>query len=270
MRTLTPEKLTEYATEYGLPADIAQRDYVAIRVAHAIASDKGVGDQIALKGGFVLRYGYGSHRTSKDIDGTIGTKHDAVDPKRLQRVVRNQCADLSVKFDPKNATVGVDSLDFGNIEYVGPLTRGFLTIEMSYREDLVVEARKLKIDSFGVGPFLVRALAIDEMIAEKWRCLVQRSPRRPGDLYDLWYLWSDFKNRPPHDADDTITDAEVQRIVPMKIDCPGGKDAVVAALDAYRGRWVADIGDALPSDAPAFDIARSAVMEAARAWTPWR
>jgi hypothetical protein len=35
MDTLLPEDLTEYATEYGIAADVAQRDYVAVRVAHA-------------------------------------------------------------------------------------------------------------------------------------------------------------------------------------------------------------------------------------------
>jgi hypothetical protein len=34
------------AAGYGLTPDVAQRDYVAIRVAHAIASDPGVGEQM--------------------------------------------------------------------------------------------------------------------------------------------------------------------------------------------------------------------------------
>jgi hypothetical protein len=41
MRSLLPEELAEYAAKYGLTPDVAQRDYVAIRVAHAIASDQG-------------------------------------------------------------------------------------------------------------------------------------------------------------------------------------------------------------------------------------
>jgi predicted nucleotidyltransferase component of viral defense system len=204
MRDLLPEELTEYATRYGIAADVAQRDYVAVRVAHAIASDETLSSQVALKGGFALRYGYGSARTSKDIDGTIGTHHAALDPKRLQRTVRGQCADLDLRFDPRDPAVGVDSLDFGNLEYKGPLGPGFLTLEMSFREDLSLPARPLLIDAFGIPAFTVRALAIDEMIAEKWRCLVQRSPRRPGDPYDLWFLWTDFRNRPPRTAADAI------------------------------------------------------------------
>jgi predicted nucleotidyltransferase component of viral defense system len=270
MDTLLPEELTEYATEYGIAADVAQRDYVAVRVAHAIAGDSALAGQVALKGGFVLRYGYGSGRTSKDIDGTIGTRHAALDSKRLQRTVRGQCADLDLRFDPRNPEIGVDSLDFGNLEYTGPLGPGFLTLEMSFREDLIVPARPLKIDAFGVPSFTVRALAVDEMIAEKWRCLVQRSPRRPGDPYDLWFLWADFRTRPPRTADDIIDSNRVRRLVPRKVDLHDGSAEVAAALQGYARVWPAAVGEVLPSDAPGFAEVERAVLEAAREWTPWK
>lgn len=270
MRSLGPEELTEYAIEYGLTAAIAERDYVAVRVAHAIASDPAVGDQIAIKGGFALRYGYGSPRTSKDIDGTIGTKHAALDPKVLQRVVRNQCRDLSLNFELKTPAMTADTLDFGNIGYVGPLSSGFLTLEMSYREDLILKPRMLEIDSFGVPKFAIRAMAVDEMIAEKWRCLVQRSPRKPGDPYDLWFLWTDFRLRRPRTADDIIDAAMVKSLVPKKVTVHGGHATMIQMLDLYAQTWASAIGDTVPEDAPGFAELRAAVVEAARAWTPWR
>ncbi|MGD0019270.1 MAG: nucleotidyl transferase AbiEii/AbiGii toxin family protein [Candidatus Limnocylindrales bacterium] len=270
MRPLSPEELNDFATTYGLSAAVAQRDYVAVRVARAIASDRVVAEEISLKGGFALRYGYGSPRTSKDIDGTIGTKHDAVDPKRIQRLVRGQCSDLQVRFDPRDPTLGVDSLDFGNIGYVRPLGGGFLTLEMSYRGDLILPPRHLLIDAFGVAPFRVRALAVDEMIAEKWRCLVQRSPRKPGDPYDLWFLWERFRKTEPRSADDSIDDAQVRRLVPLKVDLRGGSAAMIAAVDQYRRVWPAAIGDTLPTDAPSYQEVRAAILEAAGAWAPWR
>ena len=269
MHSLLPEELSEYATAYDLSDAVAQRDYVAVRVAHAIASDARVGGVLAVKGGFALRYGYGSRRTSKDIDGTIGTKHSALDPKRLQRVVRSQCADLQITFDPKNPAIGVDSLDFGNLEYIGPAGRGVLTLEMSYREDLLLPARILEIEAFGVPKFGIRALAIDEMVAEKWRCLVQRSPSRPGDPYDLWYLWSEFSKRKPRSEDDIIDGAGVKRLVPRKVTLHNARASLETAIDQYEAVWSGAIGDVLPSDAPSFGEVRKAVMDASRAWTPW-
>lgn len=270
MRTLLPEELAEYAKTYGLSAAIAQRDYVAVRVAHAMASDPAVCDQIALKGGFVLRYGYGSPRTSKDIDGTIGSKHSALDPKRLQRVVRSQCRDLGITFDPRNPTIGTDSLDFGLIQYAGPIGTGQLTLEMSYREDLILEARRLAIEAFGMPTFEVRALAIDEMIAEKWRCLVQRSPRRPGDPYDLWYLWDRFRHQSARTADDIIDPETVRRLVPQKVRLEGGLPVMAEKLALYERVWPGAIGSILPLDAPGFGEMQKAVLAAARDWTPWR
>ena len=269
MQGLLPEELSDYATEYGLSDAVAQRDYVAIRVAHAIASDAGVGGVLAVKGGFGLRYGYGSRRTSKDIDGTIGTRHSALDPKRLQRVVRNQCADLQITFDPKNPEIGVDTLDFGNVEYVGPVGPGVLTLEMSYREDLILPARSLDIEAIGVPKFAIRALAIDEMIAEKWRCLVQRSPRRPGDPYDLWYLWTDSSKREPRGADDIIDGDAIKRLVPQKVTLHNPRDVLQTAVDQYKPVWPGAVGHVLPSDAPSFDEVRKAIVDASRAWTPW-
>lgn len=269
MRTLLPEELAEFAEVYGLTAAVAQRDYVAVRVAHAIASDAAVGEVIAIKGGFALRYGYGSPRTSKDIDGTIGTRHAALDPKRLQRVVRNQCSDLHLTFDPRNPEIGVDTLDFGRLDYVGPFGAGVLTLEMSYREDLLSPPRRLEIDAFGVPLFNIRALSIEEMIAEKWRCLVQRSPRRPGDPYDLWYLWEDFSRRPPRSADDQIDASQVRALVPRKVDLHDPWSVILQAIDQYEFVWLSAIGRDLPADAPSFGQVRKSVLDAARAWTPW-
>ena len=268
MRTLSPEDLREWADRYKLNPALAQRDYVAVRVAHAIASDPGVASELAMKGGFVLRFGYGSPRTSKDIDGTVGTRHSALDPARLQRIVRSQCTDLDVKMG--KPTQGSDTLDFGNVAYVGPLGRGFLTIEMSFREDLLLPARSLTIDAFGVPAFSVRALAVDEMIAEKWRCLVQRSPRKPGDPFDLWYLWTVFRHEKPRSADDIIDPSEVVALVPKKVDYRQGLAGMRQALAQYKAVWPAALGDALPVDAPGFREVEAAVLAAAREWTPWR
>lgn len=270
MRPLQPEELAEFADGYGLSPDLAQRDYVAVRVAHAIASDASVGEAIAIKGGFALSYGYGSPRASKDIDGTIGTHHGDLDPKRLQRVVRNQCSDLQVSFETKNPEIGVDTLDFGPLNYVGPFGQGVLSLELSYREDLLTPARRLTIDAFGVPVFDIRALSIAEMIAEKWRCLIQRSPRRPGDPFDLWFLWEDFSRRKPRSADDIIDPAEVRALVPQKITLHDPGPALARAIDQYESVWAAAIGKDLPASAPAFGQVRKSVLEAARIWTPWR
>ena len=108
------------------------------------------------------------------------------------------------------------------------------------------------------------------MIAEKWRCLVQRSPRRPGDLYDLWFYWDVLRRCAPRTADDVIDAAAVRRLVPRKVDLHDGRAEIVAALRAYAPVWANAVGDVLPADAPGFGEVEQAVLQAIRDWTPWR
>ena len=270
MRTLTPEELQEYANQYQVSVDLAQRDYVACRVAHAICSDDSVAKGLVFKGGFVLRLGHGSPRTSKDIDGTIGTKKQAVDPDRLQRVVRSGCRDLWLRFSLARVE-GSDSLDFGILDYAGPLGPGKLALEFSLREDLLLPRGELVIDAFDIPAFKAPVMALPEMVAEKWRCLIQRAPRRPGDPYDLWFLWTDVRHRTQVSPEDELRPDVIKWAVPKKItlDRAEARTAVADALAQYRPAWRSHFGVDLPDGSPSFEEIANAVQEAARAWTPW-
>ncbi len=271
MRALTPEELQDFAETYGIAIDLAQRDYVACRVAHAIASDQTVADTIAFKGGFVLRIGHASPRASKDINGTLGTKKQNLEPARLQRIVRNGCHDLEIRFTPRTAIAGTDSLDFGEIGYQGPVGAGRLALELSLREDWIMPRRRLSIDAYGIPPFEVCSMALPEIVAEKWRCLVQRSPRRPGDPYDLWFLWTVVRGRTEAPPEDAVVPDRIRRLVPQKVTLGRKESARVLreALAGYRPGWEGARGDAIPADSPRFDEVAGAVEMAAREWTTW-
>lgn len=271
MRALTAEELQDLAETYGIAIDLAQRDYVACRVAHAIASDTTIADTIAFKGGFVLRIGHASPRASKDIDGTLGTKKQNLEPARLQRTVRNGCHDLGIRFTPRTAIAGADSLDFGEIRYRGPVGAGRLALELSLREDWIMPRRRLRIDAYGIPPFEVWSMALPEIVAEKWRCLVQRSPRRPGDPYDLWFLWSVVRDRTEAAPEDALVPDTIRRLVPQKVALGRTESARVfrEALAGYRPGWEGARGDAIPTDSPRFDDVAEAIEVAARAWTTW-
>jgi hypothetical protein len=271
MRTLTPEELQDFAEAYGVAVDLAQRDYVACRVAQAIASDPTVADAIAFKGGFVLRMAHASPRTSKDIDGTLGTRKENLEPPRLQRLVRNGCQDLSVRFTPRMATMGTDSLDFGEIAYHGPTGPGILALELSLREDWIMPRSRLAVDAYAIPAFAVWSMALTEIVAEKWRCLVQRSPRRPGDPYDLWFLWTVARPRAMAGSGEELDPETVRMLVPRKVALGKAEAPRVyrAALQGYQRSWEGARGDAIPADAPRFEEVAQAVEAAAREWTPW-
>jgi Nucleotidyl transferase AbiEii toxin, Type IV TA system len=271
MRKLTAEELEDFAERYDVPIDLAQRDYVACRIAQAIASDPTVADVIAFKGGFVLRIGHASPRTSKDIDGTLGTRKQNLEPARLQRGVRNRCDDLSVKFEIRDVSAGTDTLDFGPIEYAGPIGRGRLALELSLREDWIMPRSRITIAAYGIPSFEIWAMALPEIVAEKWRCLVQRSPRRPGDPYDLWFLWTAVRIRVATVPEDELVAATIRTLVDRKV-VQSKSDAAKKlglTLGAYRPGWEGARGEAIPADSPKFDEVEKAVMAAAKDWTNW-
>ena len=268
MRPLEREELEEYADAYDVAPAIAQRDYAACRVAHAIASDASLASSLAFKGGFVLRNGYHSERASKDMDATVGRRRETVDASRLKNTVQRRCSDLHLRFERGPATIGVDSVDLGPISYRGPLSEAKILLELSRREHWIRDPVTIEIDRFGIPPFTIQALMLEEMIAEKWRCLLQRAPRRPGDPYDIWYLWT--QSRASAAPALFVVDAGlVCELVPQKID-GGDLRAVATSLDEYRPTWENARGDVLPESAPSFEEVADAVTQAARRWTSWR
>src|SRR5207302_2701332 len=85
MRLPTAADLDDYAGRVGISADDARRDYVLLRIAEAMYRDPAHHKVYVAKGAFVLHFVFGSYRTSKDIDGIAGTRHDEVDTARLRQ-----------------------------------------------------------------------------------------------------------------------------------------------------------------------------------------
>jgi predicted nucleotidyltransferase component of viral defense system len=80
------------------------------------------------------------------------------------------------------ATDSGNSLDFDQVQYAGPLGRGQVSVELSYREDIVESPDIVTIGEPYFEPFEVPVLKLDEIVAEKLRALTQRV--RPTDLSD--------------------------------------------------------------------------------------
>jgi len=270
MHILEPEELQRYAEEYGMPLPDAERDYVACCIASAIGMDEDVWKAIAFKGGFVLRYGYNSSRASKDIDATVGRKTESLSVEALQKIIKRKCAELRIRFATPEEPIKRDSIDLGPIGFTGPVgTNGVLLFELSRREDPIRPLVEVEIARFGLEPFLIQALSVEEMIAEKWRCLIERSPRRPSDLYDLWYYWTVLDKLPVSEAWVGIVASDVRELVPQKIPQKVTIPRMVEAIESNRSGWEPSRKVVIPVDAPQFDEVKQAITEAAREWTPW-
>jgi predicted nucleotidyltransferase component of viral defense system len=192
VRLPTDANLVTYAERVGVDPDVARRDYVLLRIAEAMYRDPEQHNVYVAKGAFVLHFVFGSYRASKDIDGIVGTRHDAVDPVRLrQLILRGIGDDFEIHVPRRGAKEPrADSITFAPITFASSgLGNGSVEIELSLREELVYPAviARIVVPEFDLD-FLVTHIDLDEQVAEKMRCLAQRS--KVPDAYDVWWLWT--------------------------------------------------------------------------------
>jgi len=79
----------------------------------------------------------------------------------------------------------LDPIEYRSITSGGGVDN--ISIEVSFREDVVLAPDIKAFESQFLEPFAVRVMNLNEMVAEKCRALYQRG--NPRDLYDLWYLF---------------------------------------------------------------------------------
>src|SRR2546425_10729340 len=190
MRRPTNEEIALYCAQYKVTPEVAWRDYLQLRLAEGASRDKKLKDLCAWKGAFVMRYVLQSSRASGDLDATVGTKKDRIDPPQIRSRLKTACQDLDIAI-PKAGIPepGDRSVSFSPIEWRDPAIGVVVTsIDLSMREDLVLTPKRRTIDAGLVPPFEVLHIDLHEQAAEKMRCLVERS--RVGDGMDVFLLWT--------------------------------------------------------------------------------
>ncbi len=229
---------------------LIERDFALMTIAAGLVAE--YGDALCFKGGFVLRYVYGHERFSKDIDATrINPPKNKLDATEVADAIRRAGMRNLMTLTPgAPATDSGRSLDFDSVRYSGPVGRGVVSVEVSYREDIVEPAAMVEVGDPYYAPFAIPVMELEEIVAEKLRALAQRD--RPTDLADLAMIL----DRGP------IDEPQVRRIAARKFELvkPGDHRArieeTVARLDAQYN----DVIAAVAPDAPTYAVARSLVV----------
>lgn len=238
-------ELTQIATDNQVETQTVERDYVLTHVAGALARHPR-GAIFQFKGGTSLRLcHFSDYRYSADIDLNIVGE---VDQPTRQAVLHETLADVA-------ATIGLPRIALVHeprtqIEYTGPTgSQRPRKIKLDISDD------ELAIDTTSTATLIDRyvdqarspallAYTLDETLAEKLRCVMQRLQCR--DLYDIWRLTDGhaevanvidiFERKARHKDRDpaTFADAYARRIV------------------QYQGRWNTELATYL-SDVPNFD-----------------
>lgn len=184
---LTTQQLQRIAQRHGIGLQAQERDYVQYLLLSCLY---GRSQGLVFKGGTALRMLHRSPRYSEDLD--FNTTHDVAASKALFRQAIADLARFGVMAMARNAwesAVGY-SLD---LSFQGPLSdgrdrsKGNVRVDVNLRPEPVAQERQLLTPEYDdVVPFVLTALTLEHLFAEKVRALLMRGKAR--DLYDLWWL----------------------------------------------------------------------------------
>lgn len=260
MKRPSPEDIDAYCKRFDVAVEVAWRDFLQLRLAEGASRDKTLKALCVWKGAFVMRFALGSIRASGDLDATVGTNKDKIDPQQIRIRLMKACEDIGIVIPKASAPdPGDESVSFEPIEWRDPdLPQPVRTsIDLSMREDLVLPPVLLRIDAGLVPPFEVLHIDLHEQAAEKMRCLVQRT--RVGDGMDVMLLREHAR----------LSDERVRAVTAMKL--TSGQDHRARARERVQQRyeaWDNQIGRELPRNAPTKNEMRDACLAAIEKWIP--
>jgi len=257
LRVRNEFELQDLVDRLGRPPDLVARDFALVTVAARLAAT--YADALCFKGGFVLRHVHGHERFSRDIDATRTKppKHKLDAEEVTGEIARAGMSGLVTLKPSPPATDSGRSLDFDRIAFASPLADGLVSVEISYREDVLDPCVEL-IGPPYYDPFAVWVLSLDEIVAEKLRALCQRT--RPTDLADQAMILA----RGEHDA------SRVRELATEKLKLV--KDGDHRERIARRIAGMAGIYDdavrAVAPDAPSYRTAADLVLSQLGALLP--
>lgn len=198
-------EIMEFSREFGLTANVVEKDYVLGWVLAGIFNHSAVGSSWAFKGGTCLRKCYfETYRFSEDLDFTL-TESSHLNQEFLLSCLREVAQwiynetgidiprDL-IRFDVYRNSRGFMSAQ-GRIGYRGPMNpKGDLprirldltTDEILVLDPVIREVHHPYSDSPDDG-IRIGSYCFEEVFAEKIRALAER--KRPRDLYDVVHLY---------------------------------------------------------------------------------
>ncbi len=182
---LTKTQLRDLHDE-NVPLHILELDYIqSIVLKHIFLKD----DDLIFKGGTCLRKVHGLNRFSEDLDFNLIKGDAEFGLKKGINGLKKTGIDADIShFDDRKDVV------LAKIRYEGPLysgtelSKGSLQIDISKHEVYKDPSWQTIIEGYSdVGTYSIMSMKEEEILAEKFRSLVQR--KVPRDLYDIWFLF---------------------------------------------------------------------------------
>lgn len=202
----------DFSKEFGLAAQVIEKDYVLGWLLAGISQHRALGSKWVFKGGTCLKKCYfETYRFSEDLDFTIKSP-DHLDERFLKTAFQEiagwiydttgiQIPPETVRFEVYSNPRGKTSVQ-GRIGYRGPMMKGGdlprIKLDLTNHELLVLDSVSREVNHpYSDGPedcIHVQAYSFEEVFAEKIRALAERE--RPRDLYDVVHLYRHKDLRP--------------------------------------------------------------------------
>ena len=187
---LTRDSIARVARRHGMGLGQAEHDYVVVCVLDALSKLPSLRNRLVFKGGTALRQVYfPDWRYSEDLDFTAWPEMDTEELR----------AGISEWFDLVREEWGVfvrvRRLHRANgaarlrAQFMGPLAfPGVLLMDFTLDEPLILPpvSRPVVGSPFDDPRPIVQVYALEELLAEKLRSILQRGKSR--DYYDVWRL----------------------------------------------------------------------------------
>lgn len=184
---LTKRQLQRLAQRHGIGLQAQERDYVQCLLLSCLYTRS---QALWFKGGTALRVLHRSPRYSEDLD--FNTTRDVAGTKALCRQAVADLARFGVQTTARHAWESAVGYSF-DLSFQGPLydgrdrTKGEVRLDINLRPEPVATERRLLAPEYDdVVPFVLTALTLEHICAEKVRALLMRGKAR--DLYDLVWL----------------------------------------------------------------------------------
>lgn len=180
LRVRNEFELQDLVDQLGRAPDLIARDFALMTIAARLTET--YADELCFKGGFVLRHVHGHERFSRDIDATRvkPPKHKLDAAEVTAEITRASVGSLVAIRAAAPAIDSGRSLDFERVDFTSPLSDGRVSVEISYRED-VLDPRTEQVGPPYYDPFPIAVLSLEEIVAEKLRALCQRTRPTAGD-----------------------------------------------------------------------------------------
>ncbi len=236
---LTNSQIQRIAQRNGVGMHVQERDYIQHLILWLLYTRS---QALIFKGGTALRLVYGGNRYSEDLDFNGADDTSALET--LWQAVVEGLEDFGIVAEIRNIWDSDAGYSF-DISFQGPLhdgrnrSKGKVRIDINQRLEEVKTYRDLVTSPYDdVRPFVVTALAKDEMLAEKLRAMLIRG--KPRDLYDIWLLL-----RQGVEPDSRLIERKL-----ALYDRTWHREALNTAIEHVHADWERDLQALLPQFVP--------------------